>query len=247
MLKVYVCEDDLSQREKITKIIKNYLLMQDLDVEFAWAGEDPEKLLNHLMEANDGHAGLFFLDVDLKTEMNGIALGGQIRKEYPDARIVFVTAHAELTHLTFFYKVEAMDYILKGDDAMLKSRIISCIDVAVKRYLCAHTKLEEYIIVESCRTSVKLLIKDILFIESSRTAHRLVVHLNNRLVEYYGKIKDVERQSTSFYRCHQSFVVNIKNVHSVSKREREIVMNNGESCYASVRYLKGLLDRLNDE
>lgn len=53
MLKIYVCEDDLNQREKITKIIKNYLLMQDLDVEFEWAGEDPEKLLDYLMESDD--------------------------------------------------------------------------------------------------------------------------------------------------------------------------------------------------
>lgn len=65
--------------------------------------------------------------------------------------------------------------------------------------------------------------------------------MENRQVEFYGKIKDMDKISQDFYRCHQSYVVNINNIREIKQKDREIIMNNGEVCYSSTRYLKGLL------
>lgn len=243
MLKIYVCEDDDRQKAKIVKIIKNYLMMQDCDVAFEWAGTDPYILLSYLEEHSDGPS-LFFLDVDFKTEMNGISLGSEIRKRNFEARIVFITTHMELSYLTFLYKVEAMDYISKDDESMLATRISNCIDVAVERYLGQNSEKNDSILIQSEGVSIKLSMSEILFIESSTTPHRLLVHLDNRQVKYYGKIKDVEKLNPLFYRCHQSFVVNVNNIEEVDRKNRVIKMNNGEICYVSVRYLKSLLKRI---
>jgi two-component system response regulator AgrA len=45
-----------------------------------------------------------------------------------------------------------------------------------------------------------------------------------------------------FYRCHNSFVVNKDNIAEVDTKNREIRMINGETCYASSRFLGGLKD-----
>ena len=52
---------------------------------------------------------------DLGADINGINLGEEIRQLDPTGYIIFITTHAELSHLTFKYKVEALDYIIKDD------------------------------------------------------------------------------------------------------------------------------------
>ena len=51
----------------------------------------------------------------------------------------------------------------------------------------------------------------------------------------------------SFYRCHQSFVINLNNIGEVKKTERVVIMNNGETCYISTRYLKKLLNLIDQK
>lgn len=243
MLKIFVCEDDLKQRENIVSIIKNYIMMQDYDVSFGLETESPDVLLKHISKLEKDVTGLYFLDVDLNTEMNGIMLGSEIRKFDPNARIVFVTTHAELAYLTFMYKVEAMEYIPKDNKEQLKEKLLECIDVAMERYLNVRPDASESILIKSADAQIKLEINEVQFIESSSTPHRLIVHLDNRQVEFYGKIKDMEALNPNFYRCHQSYVVNVLNIESINAKLREITMKDGEVCYSSVRYLKGLLER----
>lgn len=47
--------------------------------------------------------------------MNGFELAQEIRKFDPRGFIIFITTHAELSYMTFTYKVEALDYIIKDD------------------------------------------------------------------------------------------------------------------------------------
>jgi len=243
MLKIFVCEDDLKQREHIVGIIENYIMMQDYDLMFEFETESPTTLLDYISKLEKDATGLYFLDVDLNSDMNGITLGAEIRKYDPNARIVYVTTHAELAYLTFLYKVEAMEYIPKDNKELLQDKVIECIDVAMERYLNVHPESSESVVIKSGDSQIKLEINEVLFIESSSTPHRLIVHLDNRQVEFYGKIKEMEALNHYFYRCHQSYVVNVLNIESINPKLREITMKDGEVCYSSVRYLKGLLKK----
>ena len=70
MLKVFVCDDEAVHRNRITKIIKNYLLMMDYDIEFQFATENPQDILAYI--SVNKTEGVYFLDIDLKAEMNGV-------------------------------------------------------------------------------------------------------------------------------------------------------------------------------
>ncbi|MCS5502588.1 LytTR family DNA-binding domain-containing protein [Lysinibacillus sp. A4] len=240
MIKVFVCEDNEKQRNIISNIIQNYLIMQDYDMKFELSTENPNDIISYL-ERNKLNNGLYFLDVELNSEMNGISLGVAIRKLDPSAKIVFITTHTELTYLTFLYKVEAMDYIPKDNQKIMQNKIIECIDVVMERYLNSGALIDDNIVVKAGETSIRLNVNEIYFIESSSVPHKLVVHLNNRTIEYYGKIKEAENLSPKFYRCHQSYVVNIDSIQEINKKNRTITMKDGETCYVSTRYLKELL------
>lgn len=107
MLSIFVCEDNNEQREKFTKIIQNLILIENFDMELKLSTSKPDDILDYLAE-NDV-SGLYFLDIDLKSSINGIELASMIRQYDPRGFIVFITTHSEMSYLTFIYKVEAMD------------------------------------------------------------------------------------------------------------------------------------------
>ncbi|EOH8714631.1 response regulator, partial [Enterococcus faecalis] len=110
MLSVIICEDNPKQRKRIETIIKNYIMIEDLDMELTLSTDDPQQVLEHVKD-DPKQVRLYFFDVDLQHELSGIALAYEIRKIDNIGKIIFVTTHSEMSYLTFTYKIEAMDYI----------------------------------------------------------------------------------------------------------------------------------------
>lgn len=245
MLKIFICDDEEIHRNRITNIIKNYVMMMDYDVQFQLAADDPYDILSYI--STNKTEGIYFLDIDLNSDINGVELGKQIRLYDPTAKIIFVTTYTDFVYLTFLYKVEALDYIIKDNEEQLQQKIISCIDIAIERYMNTALSTREQIWLKSSAVDVKLYVDEILFFSSSPTPHKLIVHLDNRMIEYAGKIKEIEKLSDSLCRCHQSFVVNLANIAEINRKERKVIMTNGEECLVSTRYLKKLITRFENE
>lgn len=113
MLDVFVCEDHVLQRQTITRTIQNIILMEELDMRLILDTEDPYALLDKVKDCRN--TGVYFLDIDLGSDMNGMKLAQQIRLYDPRGFIIFITAHSELSYMTFQYRVEAMDFVLKDN------------------------------------------------------------------------------------------------------------------------------------
>lgn len=237
MLEVIICEDNSVHREKLKQLIENTILKEELDLNIMLSTGEPEEVLSYVSKNNN--TGIYFLDVDLKSDMNGIKLGEKIREVDQMGFIVFVTTHMEMSYLAFKYKVEAMDYVIK-DDSDFKERVTSCL---LKSYNTYYKKKgnEEYISISSDDRIINIRLNDILFIETS-VSHKIKVHEENKQVEFYGNLKDIyEKLTPNFYRCHKSYIVNKNKISEVDKKHNKIIMINGEECYVSFRYKKGLL------
>lgn len=145
MLGVFICEDNEGQRNQIESFIRKYLLIEELDMEIRVSTGDPKRIIDYL-ERHPDSRGIYFLDVDLKCEMNGIELGAKIREKDIHGKIIFITTHDELLSLTFKYKVEAMDYILKeGEIADVRERIQEALDQAQRHFLKEAQKADDFI------------------------------------------------------------------------------------------------------
>ena len=79
-----------------------------------------------------------------------------------------------------------------------------------------------------------------MFFESSSKSHRLIAHLDNRQIEFYGSLKDLSNLDDRFFRCHNSYVINRNNVDTINTKDRAVYFSNGEHCYASVRNIKNI-------
>lgn len=238
MLKIYVCEDNKEQREYLTTCISEVVEVEELDMEIASSTDNPDTILAAVED--EKQEGIFFLDIDLGREMNGIELASEIRKMQPRCYIIFVTTHSEMSLMTFTYKVEAMDFIIKDNVREVKNRVHQCLinckhlsqqqpDETVKNYL---VKIGD---------RVKAIpYDDILFFEVSKNFHKIILHAKNCKIEFNGKMKEIETElDQRFYRCHRSFLVNRENIIEV--KENQVIMYGGTVCPISVRMGKGLL------
>ena len=239
MLKIYICEDIEVQREKMQQVIENIVLMEELDMELSCVSEDPHIILEKVKET--GEVGIYFLDIALGADMTGFALAQEIRKYDPRGFIVFVTTHSEMSYMTFIYKLEALDFILKDDTEELEKRVYDCILKANQRFASVNNKVHANFSVKVNEKVFTVDYDEILFFETSSNVHKIILHCKNRQMEFLGKIKEIEKEvDERFYRCHRSFLVNRDNIKEIDFQNRVIYMVNGDECLISSRMMKGL-------
>ncbi|WP_294348290.1 LytTR family DNA-binding domain-containing protein [uncultured Clostridium sp.] len=238
---IILCEDNLHQRRDIEKIITNEI--KDLDFKIALSTNNPNEVIKHV-EDNSSNNFIYFLDIDLQNSINGIELAKLIRKYDSSGYIIFLTAHAELTLLTFQYKVRAMDYILKGDSKTVQEKIHDCLSQICTDIANSKNKKSNIIPIDIGNNLVFFDLDDVLFFETADTEHKIRIHTSTGYSEFYGTLKDIETNLTpSYYKPHRSYLVNTKKIKSIDKENLIIHMLNGETCYVASRYLKGLLQK----
>jgi len=219
MLWVFICEDNQIQKEKLEKMIKNYILIEELDMKIALSTHDPEVVLKEMQE-NPRQGNLYFLDVDLNHKLDGIALATQLRALDPAGKIVFVTTHGEMALLTFKHKIEALDYIVKDTELEeVKRKIVQCIQVAHERQLTSEESKQNYFIIKVAGRTNFIPLDEIMFVETSTVRNRLILHLENSKIQFRGTIADVENYSQAFVRVHHSVVANKYNVTSIDHKK----------------------------
>lgn len=239
MLKIFICEDNEVQRKKFENIINNIILIENYDIELQLSSADPYEILNYIESNNT--SGLYFLDIDLHSDINGIQLAEKIRNFDPRGFIVFVTTHAEMSYLTFLYKVEAMDYIIKDNYNNIQQRITDCIKNSLTKYRGKISELQKTFSIKVDDKIINVDFNDIIYFETSSTIHKVILHCQNRQIEFYGKMKQVEEKlDDRFYRCHNSFIINKDKLSEVDKKNRIAYMITGDECLISTRCLKNL-------
>lgn len=234
MIDVYVVEDQPEFRDRLYKIIHNMIMIESFDMELKLKTSDPYELLESCK--NTQNTGVYFLDVDLGADINGIQLAEKIREYDPRGFIIFVTTHAEMSYLTFKYKVEALDYIIKDNQQEIQSRVHQCLLNVNEKYSASGKDNHKTISIKLSDRQVVVEYDKILFFETSSSAHKVNLHCFDRQIEFYGHLSELEDQlDERFIRCHRSFLVNKNNINELNKQTKVIIMKNGQECYYSTR------------
>ena len=187
------------------------------------------------------NTGIYFLYIDLNSSMNGMKLAQQIRLFDPRGFIIFITAHSELSYMTFQYRVEAMDFVLKDNPAEAELKIKECLLNAMERYTLQTNRTHKVYTIETNGRKISIDYEDILFFETSGNIHKVILHAKDRQIEFSGTIKELTNElGGDFVRCHRSFLVNQKNIKEIDTKNRIVHFSNGETCLMSTRMMKGL-------
>ena len=228
LLHVLICDDEPAHRTQMEVIITQHIHTEDVEMELILSTGNPLDILDYL-EQHPDRRGLYFLDVDLRHEIDGITLGTKIRQIDPFAKIVFVTTHEELAYLTFRQKVKAMDYIVKNRPDEIQTRMIECCLAAQKRYLEENSKDMKFYRVNANGVITNVPYHDILFFETHpNVRERMLLHTAGGKFDFRGIITEVEKDAPEFYRCHKSYIVNSANIVEINKTQRTAAFANGQ-------------------
>ena len=239
MIDIFICEDNKKQLNLFQKYISNFILMEGFDMRIVQATSDPHDLLKEILTAEN--TGLFFLDIDLKSDMNGLSLAQRIRQIQPRCFIVFITSHSEMSFLTFQYKAEALDFIVKDNTEHVKAKIRDCLFDVSNKYTSLNNDITRTFTITQNEKRIVIDYNDIIYFETSSNIHKIILHSQKRIIEFTGQLKDIEQQlDYRFYRCHTSYIINKDNIADVDFRELLVHMSNGETCPISVMRKKGL-------
>lgn len=216
MLDIFVCEDNAAQRRTVVNIIQNTVLIEELDMQLTLDTGDPYMLLEKVKTSQN--TGIYFLDIDLNSSMNGIKLAQQIRLHDPRGFIIFITAHSELSYMTFQYRVEAMDFILKDNPAEAKVKLRECLLNTMERHTLQTNKTHKVYTLEIGGRKISVDYEDILFFETSSNIHKVILHAKDRQIEFPSTLKKLTGVlDSNFVRCHRAFLVNKNNMMLGSK------------------------------
>jgi len=215
MIKIAVCEDDNLQSQNITNMI-NEVLNSTNKIHSIFKFSSGEELLS-----SSNKFDIYFLDIQMNN-LSGIDTAKQIRIAHKNVLIIFITGFKDYVFDAF--DVNAFHYITKPiNEKKFKEILHSAISLLSKKDKC--------IIAKTSNSSYKVYLKDIIYIESNQ--RKIIIHTNYDLIEYYYKISDLENEllEDNFFRCHKSYIINLKYVHSFDSTF--ITLENSEKVYVS--------------
>lgn len=244
MLQVFICEDNPAHKEQIEKCVIKSILIHELDMEIGLSTDNPETMIEYVKTKRP--SGLYILDIHLNHKIDGLELASIIREYDPRGFVVFITTHDEALILTFQYKAEAMDFILKDEFYDLSDKIADCIINAHKKYISVATKMQRNFAFSVFDKVITVDCSKIYFFETSRQAPRKVlVHTREGMFEFYGKLNDIMKKlDEGFYRCHKSCIINTRQELRLDVKEKRVYFRQGISCAVSSRKMKLLIEIL---
>ncbi|MDL2301101.1 LytTR family DNA-binding domain-containing protein [Lachnospiraceae bacterium OttesenSCG-928-D06] len=244
MIPIYLCDDDPVWLTKISNMIKSFLsTSMDPNMNIVSSHTTPDSLLSDLL-ANPPRQGIYFLDILLRSNIDGLDLALKIREIDPRGFIVFVTTNSEMALKTFEYHLEVLDYVVK-DQRDIEQQVFKCLSHIREIYHSLERLPTDKIVIHSSPTNLILTVSEILFIETIKGTHKRLIHSMNSLDETEASLSTLQKQlGEDFIFCHKSFLINLRQVVKINRERRVVIMKNKEECLCSIRHLPEVSKRI---
>lgn len=214
-MRVAIIDDEKNMTAQLSEFLKRLKEEENLilDADIYESGDNFLTALEtkRIFEEENLIYDLILLDVEMPGR-NGIETAREIRKFDENVILMFITNMAQ--YAIHGYDVEAIDYVLKPvtyEDFALKMH-------KAMRYV-RQNETHQMILNTTENGRIPLLISDIYYIEV--VSHYLNFHTKKGVYESRGVMKEIEKQleSMNFFRCNQSYLVNLAYVKSIRGNE----------------------------
>ena len=218
MLRIAICDDDKSDRERIHGYVTEYLEVKDTQAEVK-IFDHPDSLIR---ECESFRPQVYLLDIVMPM-VTGIQAARELRWNQPDAQIIFATSESSFALESF--DVNPINYILKPVN---KEKLFSTLDLALSR-----VEMEDR---RSVTVKVKgglctLHLDEIMYIDYRN--HVVTYHMVNGETEStptlrigFSEYMENNHSDQDFVRCHESISVNLGAIDKLTKTD--ITLRNDE-------------------
>lgn len=211
MLSVAVCDDEVVECCNLSVQIRK--IMEEIEMPCIVRSFDSGEELLRAQENFD----IIFLDI-IMDDLDGLETARQIREKAYDRFLVFVSSSRN--YVFDAYEAEPFWYLLKPvEDEKLK-RILKKIILKIEPHS------QDFILISKDRQKKKLFLEDICYFEIK--GRIMDIHHTEGVFTYYEKMGTLEKelQGKDFFRCHKSYLVNLRHVDVYNRQE--IILDNGE-------------------
>lgn len=201
-IKILIIEDEIL----IAEHIKDYLLSFGYSQLFMAHNKKLALQAIELIEPD-----LILLDMHLQNPLDGIEIAKQIdQKGTPP--YIFITANADMLIIQEAIETKAAAYLTKP---LKKSDLYASIQIALKSIT---EPQDTFLIIKDNATTIKLVLQDILFIESN--GNYINIHTYKEKIVVRNSLEWIESElpEQHFFRIHRSFIVNKRHLQRVTSK-----------------------------
>lgn len=199
MIRIAICDDEKSMTDKLEKMVSAFFRRKNKEIAIA-KFSCGEELLNH-----DKPIDILFLDI----QMDGID-GMETARKLRDCKfrgfLIFITVLKEMVFQSF--EVQAYDYLVKPIEKSHFEATMERLFASMQNVSTAN------LLVQKGHESRIISLEDIVFCEI--IDRKIYLHLtSSEVVDFYERIEKLEsRLDDRFFRCHRSFLINLKYLKS---------------------------------
>jgi len=211
VLKIAICDDDISELSNITSIIGEYQDLQRDKNQIIFTAFHSAVDLIAAMESGQQY-GLVLLDI-LMPFMSGMDAAKEIRQFNQDVKIIFMTSSPEFAVES--YSVDAYYYALKP---VWKEKLFTLLDKVIS---ASEIQFGKSFLVKSKKGLTRIYINRLEFAEV--IGRTIEYHLKDgTVIEAAGSMQELEKELLSnpgFIKTHRSYIINMEHIDTISQRE----------------------------
>ncbi|MDU1021547.1 MAG: LytTR family DNA-binding domain-containing protein, partial [Lactobacillus paragasseri] len=236
---VIVCDDDEVLAKNLAKNIKyavsnftdDNTVYENIEINLELVATTFEQVVSYVV-ANDIQNAIYFLDIELSQNSkakNGVDLAEFIKKQDPNAQIIFVTAYDKYAPLTYRRRIGAIDYINKTlDSREMMQRLEETLTGAVQSINNLMKSGRKELIYKNGRRVNKVEDTTIYYLENSTSQHKVNLITETGVAEFRSNISKINEENDFLVKVSQSCVVNPNNINSIDFSKKTIKFPNGD-------------------
>ena len=207
MIKIIVCDDELSYADYLTKKIREIFTRLQTNIEITIFTESSK-----MLQSLDLNTSLFFLDIKMP-EISGMELASEILKKAPSAKLIFVSSFENAVFESFRY--QPLRFIRK-------EKLTEELPEAIEAFLSISRTESASIALHTATGDPHILLSELIYVESK--AHYLNFHCLHTVHRVRGKLSDYQEilQPHGFIHPGKSFLVNCRYITRFSLSGIEI-------------------------
>lgn len=199
MIRIAICDDEKYMSDKISTMVSDFFRRKNTEILISQFSSGKE-LLEY-----DKIIDILFLDIQMKG-IDGMATARKLRSRKFKGFLIFITVLKEMVFQSF--EVQAYDYLVKPIEEKYFEKTMERLFATMKN------ASESSLLVRKGYESSIISFGDIIFCEI--IDRKVYLHLvSSEVVDFYERIEDLETKLDSrFFRCHRSFLINLKYLKS---------------------------------
>ena len=208
MINIGICEDELHYRVNIKDMLGDILSTYSINYKIYEFSSGEELLSNYPKDLD-----ILIMDIQMKI-INGMDTARKIREFDQNLEIIIMTSFSEF--MQEGYEVKAYRYILKPiSERKISRNILPCINEIMK-------KKNNYLTINVKNYVDRIKIDSIVYIETDRP--NILIYTNDNKYTTKMSISKIDKilREHGFFRCHNSYIVNLKLVESMNSNTLKI-------------------------